>query len=87
VLCRFKLWRAAGTKEKYGLLYDAFKKRDYLFVLVQYFLLNVILSAFDIFFTSVHGHIVRKFLRWLETLDTGAAMVQTFKPVSESSCR
>jgi hypothetical protein len=82
-LCRLKLWRAAGTAEKYGLLYDAFKRHSYLFGLVQYFMSNVTLSAFNIFLTSVHGRMrmIRNCLRWL-VLNTGASMVQTFKPVS-----
>ena len=82
-LCRLKLWRAAGTPEKYGFLYDAFKRHSYLFGLVQYFMSNVTLSAFNIFLTSVHGRMrmIRSCLRWL-VLNTGASMFQTFKPVS-----
>ena len=85
-LGRRKLWSHVATKEKYGLLYDAFKSRDYLFGLVQYFLLGVMLSAIDIFLLSEHGRMISSFVAGWK-LDTGAPTGPTFEPVSEWSCQ
>ena len=74
-LGRRKLWSHVATKEKYGLLYDAFKSRDYLFGLVQYFLLGVMLSAIDIFLLSEHGRMISSFLAGWK-LDTAHRPVQ-----------